>query len=263
MINMFRAELLKLSRQRILAATAGLVLVSAAVATIVVFLSASDAASTPLERGTSIATLSGSGGGTEAFSIGMSFTGFFVFVVLTANWALEFSQGTFRMLLMKQPERLAVLAGKLAALLAFAAVVLLAGEALTWGLSLAIAPSRGISTAHWFGPAAMRSAAANYGNAFLGVAAWSSFAMLLAVLLRSVPLALGAGIGWAGPFEHLTQRASSAVAGWYPGLLLEALAVGGTSDASYGRVLTMLAIYLVLAIAAAALLFARRDVSTA
>jgi hypothetical protein len=107
----------------------------------------------------------------------------------------------------------------------------------------------------------LTAAAGDYANAVLGVSAWAAFAMMLGVVLRSTPLTLGVGIAWAGPFEHITGQAWTALTGVYPGLLLEALTVGGTSDAPYERALLLLAVYVALAIAVAAWTFSRRDVS--
>jgi len=261
MTNVFQAELLKLTRPRVLAGTFVAVLIAAIVATSVIVLSAEATDGQAAGRGVSLTDLEAAGGGTEAFSLGMSFSGFFVFVTLAANWAGEFSQGTFRTILMKQPRRAYVLAGKLAGLIAFAAGVVLLFEALSFGLSLALAPTQDVSTAAWFSFDGIGEAAADYGNAMLGVSAWTCFAMMLGVLLRSTPVALGVGIGWAGPFEHLTQEAWTALSGIYPGLLLEALAVGGTSEVSYIQALAVLSVYVVLALVASTVSFVRRDMA--
>jgi ABC-2 type transport system permease protein len=261
MIEVFRAELLKLTRPRALLFTAIAVVVAATVATTATFISAESGNGPAAERGTTLAELAEAGGGTEAFALGMSFTGFFVFVVLTANWATEFSQGTFRTLLMKQPRRLSLLGGKLAGLLVFAAGVLVAFEAVIWGMSLVAAPTQDVSTSAWFSLDAIGEGIEDYGIAFLVVSAWSAFAMTLAVLIRSVPLALGAGIAWAGPFEHITSEAWNAATGVYPGLLLEALAVGGTPDVSFTRAASLLAGYVAVAVAIGVLVFTRRDIT--
>lgn len=262
MINVFRAELSKLTRRRFLATTALVLFAAAVLATVVVFLSAEASGAPAPERGTTIQDLSAAGGGTEAFSTALSVGGFFVFVVSTAIWASEFSQGTFRTLLMKQPSRVSLLAGKLAALLAFAAAVLLVAEAAMFFISLAIAPAENVSSAAWFSVDALGEAAADYGTALFWVAAWSCFAMALGVLIRSIPLALAVGIGWFGPFEHITDAAWDGATSWYPGLLLERLALGGTSEVSFVHALTLLAGYVAVAAAASVVTFARRDVAS-
>jgi ABC-type transport system involved in multi-copper enzyme maturation permease subunit len=261
MINTFKAELLKLRRRRVAVAVAGSALAFAALSAIVVFLSAAGPGERSAARGATVAELSQAGGATEAFSIGASFIGILVLVLFIANFAGEFSQGTFRTLLMRQPRRVGLLAGKMAALLVFAAGVLALTELLTVAASALLAPSQDVATSSWFGADGLGHAAGDYGRALLGVAAWGSLGMALAVFVRSIPVALGIGIVWSGPLEHLTQDAWSASTQWFPGLLLEALAAGGTADVSVGRALALVGVYVALAAGAAALVFARRDVT--
>lgn len=260
MINVFRAELFKLTRPRIVAGTFIAVILAAVVATLVVFLAAPDG---PERAGrvASLQELARSDGGTEAFAVGMSFSGVFVFVVLAANWALEFSQGTFRTLLMSRPQRPQLMLGKLAGLIAFSAVVLVLFEACTWALSLAVAPTQDVPVSEWFSMGALGHGLTDYGNALIWVSSWTTFGMTVGVLLRSTPLALGVGIAWAGPFEHLTQNAWDVSSRIYPGLLLESVAVGGTPDAPYGQALALLGGYVGLALVVSAVTFSRRDVA--
>jgi ABC-2 type transport system permease protein len=85
--------------------------------------------------------------------------------------------------------------------------------------------------------------------------------MALGVIVGSTPLALGVGVAWAGPFEHLTEDARSAADDWFPGLLLETLAAGGTGEVSLSRALLLVGVYAGAAAALAALVFRRRDVT--
>jgi ABC-type transport system involved in multi-copper enzyme maturation permease subunit len=259
MINVFRAELLKLRRRRVVIATGIGALAFAAVASIAVFLSASGAGGSG--PAPTLQALGGAGGATEAFSIGAAFTGILVLVLFIANVSSEFSQGTFRTLLMREPRRAGMLAGKLAALLVFAAAVLLLVEVLVVGISTVIAPTQDVSTAAWFTLDGLGEAAGAYATAVLGVTAWASFGVAIAMLVRSAPIALAIGIAWSGPFEHLVGDVWTSANQWFPGLLLEAFAVGGTDDVAYSRALLVLAVYAVAALAAAALVFARRDVT--
>jgi len=261
MISMFKAELLKLRRRRVAVAVGASALAFAAIASIAVFLSATEAGTPGSQRGATVESLGQAGGATEAFSIGASFAGILVLVLFIANFAGELTQGTFRTLLMRQPRRLGLLAGKMAALLAFAAIVLALAEILTVAASTAIAPTQDVSTASWFGIDGLSEAAGNYVTALFGVAAWASLGMALAIFVRSIPVALGIGIVWSGPFEHLLQDAWTAASQWFPGLLLEALAAGGTADVSTTRSLTLVALYVSAAVIAAGIVFARRDIT--
>jgi hypothetical protein len=83
----------------------------------------------------------------------------------------------------------------------------------------------------------------------------------VAVLLRSVPVALAVGIAWAGPFEHLVQNAWPTATKVFPGLLLEAFVAGGTPDVTTGRALVTVTAYAALAAVVASVVFARRDVT--
>ena len=103
---------------------------------------------TPASRsrraGTTLAALSGHGGGTEAFAVGASFVGFFVFVTFIALIATEFSGGTFRALLLRDPHRMRVIVGKLAGILVVAAGVVAVIEVATFVASLVVAPAQDV-----------------------------------------------------------------------------------------------------------------------
>ena len=110
MIRIINAELMRLAppphhrRSRRSAS-----LLFAVVATLTVFASAEDDRHRQLAPGgTTLAKLAESGGGTEAFAVGASFAGFLVFVTFIAVVAAEFSGGTFRALLLRDPHRLRV-----------------------------------------------------------------------------------------------------------------------------------------------------------
>ncbi|MPZ22315.1 MAG: ABC transporter permease [Dehalococcoidia bacterium] len=263
MTRVFWAEISKLTQRRPLILATAAVLVAAFVVTAVVFLSAEPAEVGPgRQEGFTLEELGEAGGASRAFAAVMAVTGIFVLAVFTASWATEFSQGTFRTLLLKEPRRLALLAGKMAGMLTFAAVAMFVGLIVTWLVSLMMAPGQDVSTDAWFSLDAVAEAGATYASALFVVAAWAGFGMMLAVLLRSVPLGLGLGIAWAGPFENLTADAWDGAYRWYPGLLLRALAEGGTADVTWERALALLAGYLVVAVSAAALMFNRRDVAS-
>jgi len=260
MIRSFKAELLKLRRRRVaVVATAG-ALAFAVIASTAVFLSATQTAGSR-GRGATIESLSAAGGATEAFALGASFVGLLVLVLFIANVAGELSQGTIRTLLMRQPRRLALLAGKMAALLAFVAGVLMLAEVLTVAASAAIAPSQDVATGSWYGLDGLAEAASDSASALLGVCAWALLGMAIAVFVRSIPVALGIGIVWAGPFEHIVQDSWTSADRWFPGLLLESLTAGGTDDVAFGRALALVAVYVAVAVSAAAVMFARRDVT--
>jgi ABC-2 type transport system permease protein len=261
MIAALRAELVKVFRRRILIIAGVTTAVFAVGSAAIVLAAAERTGERPSGRGVTLASLSEAGGGTEVFTTAVSFAGIFLFVVFVGAVAVEFSRGTFRTMLLHQPRRLRLLAGKMAALLAFAAGVLAAAEVLTWLAARLIAPSQDVTTGTWMSVDALGQGLADYGSVLFWVSGYALFGMTLAVVVRSVPVALAIGIAWAGPFEHLLQDAWNPAQRFFPGLLLEAFVAGGTSQVSPARAFLTVVVYVVIAVAIATTIFARRDVT--
>ena len=242
----FHAELIKLRRPRVLAITVAISFLFAVGSALAVVLPA--AAGPALEQ---------AGGATEAFSTGLGFTGILVFVLFIANFAAEFSQGTFRTLLMRQPRRLSLVAGKMAALLGFSAAALAVTLVLTGIASTLVAVTQGVSTGAWASTDGLADAVGDYARVSLSWSAWATLGMALAVVVRSAPIALGTGIAWSGPFEHLLQDAWAGAGDWLPGLLLESVNGEGGGARDVGVVV----VYVALAAVAAAVTLRARDVT--
>jgi ABC-type transport system involved in multi-copper enzyme maturation permease subunit len=261
MIAALRAELVKVLRRRVLVVTALTTLLFAFGSAAIVLASAEPADGTPTARGVTVQSLSEAGGGTEVFTTAVSFAGTFLFVVFVGAVAIEFSRGTFRTMLLHQPRRLRLLAGKMAGLLVFAAAVLAAAEVLTWLAARLIAPSQDVATSTWVSSDALGHGLADYGSVLFWVSGYALLGMTVAVLVRSVPVALAVGIAWAGPFEHLLQDAWDPAQRFFPGLLLEAFVADGVSEVSATRAFLTVSLYTVAAAAIAGTVFARRDMT--
>ena len=261
MIAAVRAELVKLLRLRVIAVAAAATAAFAVGSAAIIVLSAEPAGSGSSARGVTVASLSDAGGGTDVFATAASFAGTFLFVVFVGSVAIEFSRGTFRTMLLQQPRRIRLLAGKMAALLAFSAAVLAVAEALTWVAARLIAPSQGIETGRWLSAEGVGQAFADYGAVLFWLTGYALLGMTLAVVVRSVPVALAIGIAWAGPFEHLLQDAWEPAQRVFPGLLLEAFVAGGTPEVGAARAFATVAAYLAVAAAVAATVVSRRDVT--
>jgi ABC-2 type transport system permease protein len=261
LISALRAELVKVLRRRVLIITAATSVLFAFGSAAIVLASAGPAGERVSGRGVTVASLSDAGGGTDVFTSAVSFAGVFLFVVFVGAVAVEFSRGTFRTMLLYQPRRVRLLAGKMAALLAFAAAVLAAAEMLTWVAARLIAPSQGVATGDWVSLTALGHGFSDYGSVLFWVSGYAVLGMTLAVIVRSVPVALAIGIAWAGPFEHLLQDAWGPAQRFFPGLLLEAFVAGGTSEVSAARAFLTVAVYVAAAAAVAGTIFARRDIT--
>lgn len=260
-MNALRAELLKLRRPAVLCGAGGVLPLLAVVATVAALLSAGDTASPDglaLTRG----ALSQAGGLTAGFSATSSFLGLLVFVLFLTSAGGEHSGGTLRALLVREPRRARLLTGKLGALALFTAAALLVALLASAVTALLLAPSQDLVTDAWLSVEGLQAAARDYADALLAALLYGALGLSLAVLTRSSAVALGAGLAWLLPAEHIVQNAWSGAGRWFPGLLLESLAAGGTTTTPYARALLLGTAVGLVALAAAATAFVRRDVST-
>jgi len=118
-----------------------------------------------------------------------------------------------------------------------------------------------LETAKWTSADAIPAALGDYLTVLAWVIGYAVYALALATLLRSVPLALAVGIGWAGPIEHIVSDSWTSAHRWFPGLLLEEVGQGGTGLVSLARALGTTAAYVAVAAAVTVLVFRRRDVT--
>jgi ABC-type transport system involved in multi-copper enzyme maturation permease subunit len=261
MIRVLRAELVKVVRRRVLMITAAAVVVFAIGGAAIVLMTAEPAATVTPGRGPTVEDLAQAGGGTQVFLTTASFTGFFVFVIFVGAFAIEFGRGTIRTMLLREPRRLRLLAGKMSGLLVFAAGVLAVTEAATWVAARLIAPSQDVATDGWVSLAGLGDGIVDFGAVLLWVTGYAVLGMTIAVLVRSVPVAFAVGIAWAGPIEHLLQDAWGSASSLFPGLLLEAFVAGGTPEVTALRAALTLVFYVGAAALIAGMSFARRDVT--
>jgi len=261
MTSVIRAELARLLRRRTLVAIAAGSLLFSVIATLSVFSSAQASGPRSRRGGTTLAALTDAGGGTEAFAVGASFVGFLVFVTFIALVATEFSGGTYRALLLRQPHRVRLIVGKLAGALLVAAAAIGLAEVCTLTVSVLVAPTRDVATAGWFSLAGVGAAARDYATVFAGVAGWAIFGTALAVVFRSAPLALGVGFAWAGPFENIIVDSWDAGFRVFPGQVLGSLIRGGSAELGIGRAAFTALVYTGVAAVGTLLLVSRRDVT--
>lgn len=261
MTAVVRAELQRLCRARplLLAALGGLVF--AVVSTITVFTGAPDAGPVGPQGGTTLERLAREGGGTEAFAVAASFVGFFVFVTFIALLANEFSGGTYRAALLRNPRRLRVIVGKVVGILLVAAGVVAFAELCSFLVALTMAPGQDVDTGAWLTAGSALLALGDFATVMAGIAGWAVFGTALAVVFRSAPLALGVGFAWAGPFENIVVDTWSTGLRVFPGQVLRAVISSGTPELGFGRAVVTALLYTAAATALALWLLARRDIT--
>jgi ABC-2 type transport system permease protein len=175
-------------------------------------------------------------------------------------FATEYSQGTMRNLLVREPRRARLLAGKFLALAVFIAIAVVLEIVVSSAVAFLLAPGRGIKTAAWtsgtgladLGQATLHVYLASVGYGLLGAA--------VGVLLRSPGVAIGTAVAYILPGEAIIVGAIwSNGDHWLPGQLLDALAHGGNGNSSYSHALVTLAVYMAAVAAGTLWIFRRRD----
>jgi ABC-2 type transport system permease protein len=263
MIRTYRAELRRLTSRRGLLVAAVLLLAAGVGGPALVFSAAKPAAQV---RGggsfdPTVESLSAAGGGTQVFQYAAAFMGTLMFVLFTGLFAAEHSRGTYRTMLLRQPGRTPLLAGKLAALLTYAGGLLALLEVVMWVAGQVESGIGDVSTAKWTTAGAIPAALGDYLTVLAWVTGYAVYALALGILIRSVPIALAVGIGWAGPIEHIVSDSWTAAHDWFPGLLLEEIGQGGTGQVTLARALATTAAYVAVAGALTVVAFRRRDVT--
>jgi ABC-2 type transport system permease protein len=139
-----------------------------------------------------------------------------VVAMVTANVAAEWSQGTLRNLLVREPGRVRLLAGKMLALLLFVAASGTLALFLAAGVVLVTAGSQGMSVAPWISSRGMGAFAGFWGSELLGLTGVSLLGMLVAVVVRSVGTAVGVSVAYVLIVEDLVARGWPDGAAWFP-----------------------------------------------
>jgi ABC-2 type transport system permease protein len=174
--------------------------------------------------------------------------------------ASEYSQGTLRNLLVRQPRRAELLSGKFLALALFIGIAVLLAIAVASGVAFALAPGKDIDTSAWTSSSGLSDLWHSILHVYLACVGYGIFGTALAVVLRSPGVAIALGVAWVLPVEAIITNAIwSNGDRWLPGQLLSALAHGGNSSSSYAHALVTLAIYAAIVAAGALMLFRRRD----
>jgi len=173
--------------------------------------------------------------------------------------ATEYSHGTLRNLLVRQPHRARLLTGKFLALALFIALAVVLAIAVAAGVAFALAPSKGIDTSAWTTTDGVSDLGQSILHVYLATLGYGVIGTALAVMLRSPAVAIALGVAYALPAEGIINALWSNGDRWLPCQLLSALAHGGTSAVSYSRAAIILIIYAAITATGTLILFQRRD----
>ena len=163
---------------------------------------------------------------------------------------------------MRDPHRVRLIVGKFVGMLVVLAGVLVVAEVFTFCASLFAAAWKDVPTTSWFSLDAIGHAVVDLGTTFAGLTGWMVFGAVLAIVFRSVPVALAVGIAWSGPFENITVDSWSTGYRVFPGQVLRSVINGGTAELSFGSALLRSGVYVAVAAGIALTLVSRRDITS-
>jgi ABC-type transport system involved in multi-copper enzyme maturation permease subunit len=252
------SEWVKLSRKGMLAALGGVILVTI-LGAIITILTVSSITSTKRSGGgpfggrtsISFAQMDSSHGLADALGNAGTLLGVIIMGVVAASVAGEFSAGTLRNLLVREPRRAKLLLGKLLGLASAIALAVIVAAAFAVMAAVIAASSKGVPIHAWGSGSGIGAALGAVVELVVATMGWGVLGAILAIVV---------GVVYALPLESIIGAISNSVSRWLPGKLLAALAAGGNSTASLTAASWTIAIYAIVAIGLAVTLFTRRDV---
>lgn len=187
--------------------------------------------------------------------------GIVAFGIAAAQTASEYSLGTLRQLLVRQPRRVLLLIGKMLGVVTFLLLAFVFAAVVAFTVAVVMAHARHVSTNAWFSGTGFGDLLRAMGDIALAVAGYSIFGLAVGQFVRSAVFAVIAGFAWIIAIENIVTRIVPSTTKWLPGMSLESVASGGADVASFSHGLLVAAVYLIAAIAAALLTFARTDIT--
>jgi ABC-2 type transport system permease protein len=255
----FRSEWVKLKRPNLLAGTYGGLAVAASLFAVLLF------AQAPATGGggglPSLAELAQPNGLIHGVNRAAVLLGVVAFGIAATQIASEYSLGTLRQLLVRQPRRAILLAGKFLAVLVFMLGAVVFASLVATVAAFVMAHARHVPTGAWTSGAGIADLTRAMGDLLLATVGFTVFGLVVGLLFRSSVIAIIVGFAYLLPFEAVVTRIVPGTADWLPGQLLQAIATGGQETAGFAHSLVLSATYVVVAGVVATVVFVRKDVT--
>ena len=262
MINVVWAEMRKLRRPTLLLSTMAIVTLLTSLFTFLTFWRVGDPKGNG-RRGEIVTAqfLSTAHGISYGFSLVSFLLGIVALCIFASQTAQEYTYGTLRNLLVRQPARMKILAGKYISMVLFALLMVLLSLISSIAVAYILAGHAHVNTTAWTTSAGISALATALGNVLLSVASFGTVGMILGLLFRSPISAIATGVIWFLILENILAGVVSSTAKCLPGQNITNLTTARDFTFSYQHSLIMDAIYLVVSGSIVALLFKRRDVA--
>jgi ABC-2 type transport system permease protein len=195
------------------------------------------------------------------FSSSAGFLGLIALCVFAANTAQEYTFGTLRNLLVRQPKRMTLLLGKFLAMVSFSLVSVILSLVVSISLAYGLSGRAKVSTSAWSTSDARVAIIHALINVCISVIAYGTIGMFLGLLLRSPISSISLGVAWLLVVENIIAAFVKHSGRWLPGQLMSSIASGGDINAAYSHAMVVLSAYLALFGLIVGVLFKRRDVA--
>jgi ABC-type transport system involved in multi-copper enzyme maturation permease subunit len=266
-MRIFLAEWRKLRRPTFFFGTMGSVVFVTGLVTSLLFLLI-DAKTGNADRGNRITRemLELSDGFTIGFRSSNGLLGLVALSVFAAQTAQEYTYGTLRNLLVRQPRRIRLLIGKYFSMATFALVSVLISAATAVGLAFALSGKAKVATDNWFTNDGYSALGHSLVNVLISTIGYGTIGMILGLIFRSPISSISIGTAYLLVVESIISIAWKPASNWMPGNLLSVVASGGSpigveNAPTYSQALLRIALYLLGAGLITATLFKRRDVA--
>jgi ABC-2 type transport system permease protein len=257
-LSAFTSEWTKLRRATLLLSTIAGLSAAASIFVVLLFSQSNDAGGGGVPSLGQLAKPNGLVVGVDRAAI---LLGVVAFGIASAQIASEYSLGTLRQLLIRQPRRSVLLIGKLLGVVSFLLLVLLAASVVAFVAALIAAHARQVPTAAWFSATGITDLLRALGDIALAVIGFSILGIAIGEFVRSAVFAVIIGLAWLLPVEGAIARIAPSTAEWLPGQALGSIASGGAVGMPFATEVAVGAGYVAAALALTFWLFARRDVT--
>jgi ABC-2 type transport system permease protein len=254
----FRSEWVKLRRRNLVVGTYVGVAIAASLFAILLFAQAPATGGGDLP---SLAQLARPDGLIHGVNRAAVLLGIVAFGIAATQIASEYSLGTLRQLLVRQPRRPVLLAGKFLAVLTFMVGAVVFASVVATVAAFVMAHARHVPTSAWTSSAGVTDLTRALGNLLVATVGFTTFGLVVGLLFRSSVTAIIVGFAYLLPVEAVITRIAPHAAEWLPGELLQAIAAGGLTTASFSHSLVVSTVYLLTAVVVATLVFVRKDVT--
>ncbi len=264
MFNVVKAELRKMKRPSLTLVTFSIVTALSALFTSLIFLRLGKPSDRPRgrEMAQSVESMAHFDGAYYSFTLMGLFIGLIALTVFASQSSNEYTYGTLRNLLVRQPSRMKLLAGKFFAMSIFATVLVAVAAIVNISLSYIESGYSHVDTKLWLSSKAISGFSTAFGNMVLGTIGYGVVGMSLGIILKSPMSAISISLLWFMVLENILGAVLSSASKWLPGNSLSAVSTGGAKVFTYERGLIISGCYLLLFGGIATILFKRRDVAS-